>query len=296
MPSISSKVFNLYLRFLGLKRNGLKNYKYPSRNPKAADPPKGLYKKFKISQVEILGRGVNTLIPKRLPPAANNYHIVFFPGGAYTNEITFVHWQGIEKIAKRTECILSVIEYPLSPESTVRDTFAMVEATFEFLVRTYKEREFIFMGDSAGGGLALAFAQYLIKQSQLPIPKKIVLISPWLDVSMSHEVPEVLDQKDLILNIEALKFAGMNYAGGTDLRDHRVSPIYGSFSGIPEIGIWIGTHEVFLPDMEGFLKKLKEEDVVYRYHEEEGMQHDYVIFPIPEGKKAIEEIYRFIFN
>jgi surfactin synthase thioesterase subunit len=47
----------------------------------------------------------------------------------------------------------------------------MVQQSFRLLIEKFPDDDFIFMGDSAGGGLALAFAQKLVneKASKLPI-------------------------------------------------------------------------------------------------------------------------------
>ena len=48
------------------------------------------------------------------------------------------------------------------------------------------------MGDSAGGQIALSFAQ-LLKEKHIAQPGHIVLISPVLDATMRHpEVPDYL--------------------------------------------------------------------------------------------------------
>ncbi len=46
------------------------------------------------------------------------------------------------------------------------------------------------MGDSAGGGLSVAFCEYLAVNNYSQ-PEKLILISPWLDVSMSGDYDEV---------------------------------------------------------------------------------------------------------
>ena len=41
------------------------------------------------------------------------------------------------------------------------------------------------MGDSAGGGMSLALAQKF-REECLPQPSNIVLLSPWLDITMTN--------------------------------------------------------------------------------------------------------------
>ena len=43
----------------------------------------------------------------------------------------------------------------------------------------------VLMGDSAGGGLALLLAQHLAAEGGARPPDSLVLLSPWLDVSVT---------------------------------------------------------------------------------------------------------------
>lgn len=80
------------------------------------------------------------------------------------------------------------------------------------------------MGDSAGGGLALGLAHALHNES-VPQPKQLVLLSPWLDVTMSHpEIPKYEDA-DPILSSWGLKRVGELWAYSADNTNHiYVSP------------------------------------------------------------------------
>ena len=51
------------------------------------------------------------------------------------------------------------------------------------------------MGDSAGGGLALALA-LAAKDANLPQFAKLILLSPWLDLKMDNPKIQELDRKD----------------------------------------------------------------------------------------------------
>jgi triacylglycerol lipase len=47
-------------------------------------------------------------------------------------------------------------------------------------------------GDSAGGGMALSVTQLLVSRGN-PTPSRLVLISPWLDVTMSNRAIALID-------------------------------------------------------------------------------------------------------
>ena len=153
----------------------------------------------------------------------------------------------------------------------------------------------MFMGDSAGGGLALAFAQKLVKENAKVQPIKNILFSPWLDLSMQN--PKITQQEhlDKILPIVGLITAGKKYAGGEDVSNYLLSPINGEIEGIGDTLVIYGTQELFYPDC----KKLQEKSKSYKnftFHEFPEMQHDWVIFPIPEAAQALDIAVDFIRN
>lgn len=199
----------------------------------------------------------------------------------------------VETVINKTNCKLSYIDYPLAPECTYRNTFDMVQKSFEKLMKLYPNDRFVFMGDSAGGGLALAFAQKLANENAAVQPILNILFSPWLDLTMQN--PEIKNQVSLdkLLTVQGLIDAGKKYAGGDDVNNYLLSPINGNLAGIGETIIFYGTYELFCSDC----KKLKYKTIGLRnfiFYEFPEMQHDWVIYPIPEAKQALDIAIEFI--
>jgi len=108
-------------------------------------------------------------------------------------------------------------------------------------------------------------------------------------------IPKELQQKDLILHVDAVKLAGKNYVGDGNPKHFLVSPIYGNFKGLCKVGIWIGTSEIFLPDMPRLVAKLEEANIPFQYFEEKDMQHDFPLFPtVVEGIRGMKSVCDFI--
>ena len=253
--------------------------------------PLALYLKNDLTQLEIQGRNVYKIVPKELE---TDYHVVFFHGGGYAHESSINHFLMINKFVNKAGCRVTFVEYPLVPEANVYKTLDMVTETYELLIKTHPDHRFILMGDSAGGGLALVLSM-LIKQKKLKQPEKLILISPWLDIGMTNpEIPKY-DEKDLILNLDALDDVGSRYAADIPKDDFRVSPIYGDLNELGDIFLLYGSDEVLKPDCDklcsmNHLKGTRIQCSLY-----EGMQHDWVVMPLPEQEDALDEIIAFLY-
>ncbi|MEJ5273368.1 MAG: alpha/beta hydrolase [Spirochaetota bacterium] len=216
--------------------------------------------------------------------------ILYLHGGSYILNITIQHWRFIEMLAKRINATFIVPDYPLAPKYSCKDTYDLMDRLYENILSIYPDKRIIFMGDSAGGGLALGFAQK-IKNEWKRNPEKIMLFSPWLDVTMENPYINLIDKYDVMLNVEGLKKAGKLYAGDFDLKDYRVSPIYGNFENLGEISIFTGTHDVLYADIIRLKSMLKEKNIEFNYFEYPCLFHDFMIFTnLVESHDVIKKV------
>lgn len=125
-------------------------------------------------------------------------------------------------------------------------------------------------------------------------PKNLIVMSPWVDVSMSGGPYEEYEQVDPMLGVAGLREMGKVWADDKSSKDPLVSPIFGNNVGLPNMLIFVGTHEIFYPDISKFYKKLKSASVQAQLIVGNKMDHVYPIYPIPEAKEAIDLIVRTI--
>ena len=113
--------------------------------------------------------------------------VLYLHGGAYIRPITSFHWRFLRSIVEQTGCTVTVPLYPLAPEANCVQT---VEAVTDVYIRERARagaEHVTVMGDSAGGGLALALC-YALRQKAFRLPCSLVLICPWLDVTHDQSV------------------------------------------------------------------------------------------------------------
>lgn len=211
--------------------------------------------------------------------------ILFMHGGAYVNEINYQHFLYCLLMAKRLNAYVLAPVYPLAPNHSAEEAYDKITELYEYLLKN--DTNITLMGDSAGGGFVLSFAQYL-KTINLAQPSHIIAFSPWVDISMSNTPYD--DKDDPILGEIGLREIGRSWAGDLGTKDYKVSPIFGDVSNQAPTLIFAGENEIFYKDIEKYVEKLKNSNVNVKFIIGDGLFHIYPLFPIPEATNAFKEI------
>lgn len=216
--------------------------------------------------------------------------ILYIHGGAYINEINYQHLLYCLLLSRKLNAFVLAPVYPLAPLHNASETFEMIMPIYEGLIN---RTNLTVMGDSAGGGFALSFCQYL-KEINLPQPDRIVAFSPWVDISMCNTPYD--SENDPILGEIGLKEIGKLWSGDFDTKDYRVSPLYGDNKGLPKTIIFAGTNEIFYKDIKKYVDNLNDDGVDVKFITGEGLFHIYPLFPSPEAGQAFKEVKKEIMN
>ncbi len=286
MSHLSRIIFKI-LKMIRLKERI--DFMHPKRSAKGKVPYFSK-KKYRTTALMVLGRPVLTIRPIEIKNLA---HIVYFHGGGYSIEASGGHFQFMKRLIDRADCTLTYVDYPLAPEASVEDTMDMALETYRQLLSAHPDHQFVLMGDSAGGGLALSLSM-LIRDKGLKGAEKIILFSPWLDIQLTNERISQYEKRDFVLKAESLRKIGEIYAGALPRSHYLVSPKYGDLKGLGDIAVFFGSEEIFCPDCMEFCMPNNEASTKTRAYEYAGMQHDWVILPIPEAHRAIGEAVVFI--
>jgi len=256
--------------------------------------PKSFRNKYNVNIQDFKGRKLWTFGPKN---NASEQVIFYAPGGAYMFSIVALHWSFLEKIVDATDVTVVIANYPVAPQATANESHEYMTELYRKVLSEYKGKEVIIMGDSAGGGLSIAFVQTL-SSNGLPQPKQIIALSPFLDITMSNPNISKMEKQDKVLEPDSLREAGKLYAGNISDKDPRVSPIYGSFNDLGKLSIFMGTNDVFIADARKLTKKLEQKQIPFNYFEYPRMMHTWMLSPVAlkEGNVAIKQIIDLIKN
>lgn len=209
--------------------------------------------------------------------------VFYLHGGAYIHDFSPFHWRYLKKLIRETGAEVVAPAYRLAPYGTFRDAFRLIIPLYTEYRKQHPEKKIVLMGDSAGGGLALAVAEHLKQEGLLP-PDELILFSPWVDVTMTNPSIRDYEPLDPWLTV-SLRAAGLRFADGADPKDYRINPIHGELSGIRNVLLITGTHELLYPDTMLLWEKLSDEptnELVVG----EGMLHVYPLIPVPESEEA----------
>jgi len=255
-----------------------------------ARPPEQLCKRLNVDSKRILGRNVFTLSPKT---GKSHTIILYLHGGAYVHGFARQHWDYMETMAVQLNCRVIAPDYPLAPDYNYQDSFAMLESIYKDLASMADKVNFIIMGDSAGAGFGLALAQKM-KREGLAQPKHIVLLSPWLDISMTNPMLNDIEGDDPFLDTQGLKLAGEAYASSADVNDYLLSPINGDLEGLGKISVFTGTHDILNVDAKKLKELCEESGLQINYHEYEEMMHCWMLMGLKESKEVIRKVVEII--
>jgi epsilon-lactone hydrolase len=258
------------------------------RNADPSPPRRGL-RGCSVTEVEGQPFPVFDLRPPGPEPTRT---VLYLHGGGFVGEVDPFHWRYAARLARATGARLVLPAYPLAPTHTWRDTDAPLLGLFERLA-VESPHGVSLMGDSAGGGLALATAQRLARLPG-PQPTKLVLLAPWVDLAGETPGTEEARGRDPWLKLTKLRLYGTWWAGDDDLRRPEVSPLHGDFAGLPRTLVFCGTRDLLLPQVRETVRRARAAGVTVGYHEAPGLLHVYPILPVPEARSARRETAEFL--
>jgi acetyl esterase/lipase len=295
MASFQSHLINFGLRAIRAKRHtasaaGIQRYVAAARCRRVAEPSRAMLRRYHVERRDVRGHRVYSIHPQQ---TATSLHVVYFHGGAYVLDVVELHWKFIDRLIQQLRCTVTVPLYPLAPEHDYVQCLDWVGGIYCELLAHVAPANLVLMGDSCGGGLALALAQRLAGEGQ-PQPGHVVLFSPWLDVTMSDPLVPALDRIDPFLSAPGLVEAGRLYAGRANPRIPQVSPIYGPVQGLPPITVFAAGHDVLLPDARRLKARCEAAGCRLNYFEYDGMVHTWVLFDVPETRQALRQIQNIL--
>jgi acetyl esterase/lipase len=195
-------------------------------------------------------------------------------------------------------------------------------AGYNYLVNVvgFTPADIILAGDSAGANLAHALTRYLVEYNvsddpnfSLPAPPGgLILLSPWADLSVSHEGPaasshQFIDSDYIHPTLGGADYAKDSFLGplgmGAAVRNPYISPasldpsMVIDFKGFPRTFIVAGGAEILYDQIVTLKDRMvKDLEDKVTYHEAKDAVHDYLVFEWhePERTDTLKAIAKWV--
>jgi monoterpene epsilon-lactone hydrolase len=305
MPSIQSRLLYLTMRNMHLLRFRLKRESWDwntsveefrrrceQTNGRLAKLPEDI----QITPVKIDGLAEGLSAEWLRPSQAPADKVIFYThGGGYISGSCTDHRSIVAKLAQSCGIQTLLFDYRLAPENPFPAALDDALTAYSWLLgQGFSSEQIVIVGESAGGGLALATLLALKDKGQ-PMPAGAVVLSPETDLKLTGESHRT--KARVCLSPPGMaQVCAKYYAGENDAGNPYISPLYGDLHGLPPLLMYVGEYETLQDDSTRFAEKARTAGVQVSLTVGEGMVHCYpLLAPLfPEATRAMREIGEFV--
>ncbi|NCI77845.1 alpha/beta hydrolase [Acinetobacter sp. PS-1] len=247
--------------------------------------------------VQVRSLRLGQLNAEELKPQKQSTQLIFhIHGGVFFLGSLKTHRAFLSQIAARTQMQVLHVDYPLSPEHPFPEAVEALFAVYlNLLEQGIQAKDIILSGDSCGANLAVALA-VKIREAQLEQVSGLILLSPFLDLTLTSESLRFNQKHDALLSIEALE-TGIDYylPKEIDRGDPRVSPVFEDLTGLPPTLIQVGSKEILMDDGKRFQQQAEAAGVEVEFKIYTGMWHNFQMFSawFEEAQQALADLAAF---
>lgn len=247
--------------------------------------------------VEIRSLKLAGLNAEEIKPQQEATQLIFhIHGGAFYLGSMKTHRAFMSQIASRTQMQVLHVDYPLAPEAPYPAALdAVFNVYMQLLDQGVQAKDIILSGDSCGANLALALA-LKIQKLELPQPSGLILLSPFVDLTLTSESLRYNQVHDALLSIETLESSIQYYVPSSiEHGNPEVSPYFADLTGLPPMHIQIGSKEILLDDAQRLRDKALAAGVEVEFKLYTGMWHNFQMFSawFDEARQSLADLANF---
>ncbi|OZJ04623.1 hypothetical protein BZG36_02043 [Bifiguratus adelaidae] len=222
--------------------------------------------------------------------SASDVIVLYFHGGGFVSGhslqymAAFSKWQEVVKAKYNYRVKILSVDYDLAPEHKWPKQNKQCMVAYKYLIKDMKvnPEKIIIAGDSAGGNLTVMLTLDL-EAHHLPLPRGIVMISPWVNFSTTSASLTSNGRRDYISK-SSLQQALKAYlpANRFDelLTSPDASPFNANLASLPPTLITYGGYEIFRDDVKAFAERCKDAGALVQVLSHETREHDWVVDPV----------------
>ncbi len=222
--------------------------------------------------------------------------ILHFHGGAFFTGSAKTHRAMGAEIAARARATVYMLDYRLAPEHPYPAALEDGLAAYKALLAQGHAAENIVLGGDSGGCAHILSLVVALRDQGLPLPAGMIMISPYVDITLS--LPSVLANRvrDPMVTAKALRRGSDAYRGRIPASDARVSPLFADLRDLPAVLIQAGSEEILHDDALHLARRLTAAGVIVDCRIHKGMWHNFQMFSdlINAADSALDEIGAFV--
>lgn len=254
---------------------------------------KDLKQDYSLNEVDI--KGIKAAWIESLNSIKNKGVIIYLHGGCYIYGNINNYCTIPVQISNTTGLKVLSVNYSLAPENPFPKAIEDVQNIYEYLIEEgYTSDQIVIVGDSAGGGLALATVIKL-RDLKVDLPAALGLFSPWVDLTLKGDTIETLKDFDNVLSKRQLEGAAKIYAEKQELTNPLISPVFADLKNCPPMMILAGGREILLSDSINLARKATLDNTTVNFIVWDKLDHVFAVdSTLPESKEAIEILGKFL--
>ncbi|MDG2495507.1 MAG: alpha/beta hydrolase [Alphaproteobacteria bacterium] len=242
-----------------------------------------------IGETSLGGVLVRKFTPENAPAGKA---VLYFHGGGYVFGSSLSHRHLIARLAVDSEVTHWGVDYRLAPENPFPAALEDTHAAYMALLESgLSGSDIVLGGDSAGGGLALALMLKL-RDEGTPLPAGAIMMSPWVDMSVSSESYQTRKDLDPMVTFEQLAGLASLYSRPEESKKAPVSPLFGDMTDLPPLYIQVGDNELLLDDSRNLQAKAKAAGVTAELEIYPDLFHVFQYYwpMLKQGREALTEV------
>jgi monoterpene epsilon-lactone hydrolase len=232
-----------------------------------------------------------------IPKGAQKDRVIFYAhGGGFVSGSIYTHRKLAGHLAKATGCRVLLFEYAYGHEHKYPHQLDSAFTAYQWLLsQNIKPEHIALAGDSSGAILTVGVLQRA-RSAGLAMPAAVMLLSGWLDITLTGKTYETNRDKDVFFNKAGGEWLVSNFLGNNDRHNPLANPLDADLRGMPPIYLQAGTDETLLDDSQMFAKRASEAGVTTKLDLFPGMLHTHQMMAgrAPEADDAIARLAEWV--
>ncbi|MEM1377793.1 MAG: alpha/beta hydrolase [Pseudomonadota bacterium] len=219
--------------------------------------------------------------------------VFYVHGGGFLLDASPAVMRMVSRMAVEAGASLARPAYRLAPEHPCPAAVDDVLAAYTWICEHQKDRPVVLVAESCGCNIGLVALQQAAKRG-LPLPKGILLFSPWIDLAMrswSMIAQSIVDRSPFGLDLVA--FAAQLYLQGRSPLDEWANPLVGSFDGFPPTLIHTSKSDMFHDDAMALARQMSKSDARVHVRTWLDQEHVWEQFHSPDAEASMKKAAKF---